>query len=108
MRNWSVPAGRVFGVEIRIHLTFLFLLVFVWMTESAAHGATGALHGLALVGIIFTCVVFHELGHALVAMRTGVPAKSIILLPIGGGTPPGHLRQLMAPVPPSFNWRLEV
>ncbi|PYX62133.1 MAG: peptidase M50 [Acidobacteria bacterium] len=105
MRNWSVPAGRVFGVEIRIHLTFLFLLVFVWMTESAAHGTTGALHGLALVGIIFTCVVFHELGHALVAMRTGVPAKSIILLPIGGVTLLDDSRQLADAVPAALNWQ---
>ncbi len=105
MRNWSVPAGRVFGVEIRIHLTFLFLLVFVWMTESASHGTTGALHGLALVGIIFACVVFHELGHALVAMRTGVPAKAIILLPIGGVTLLDDSRQLADAVPAALNWQ---
>src|SRR5216683_7762996 len=105
MRNWSVPAGRVFGVEIRIHLTFLFLLVFVWMTESASHGTSGALHGLALVGIIFTGVVFHELGHALVAMRTGVPAKAIILLPIGGVTLLDDSRQLADAVPAALNWQ---
>jgi len=26
MRTWSIPAGRIFGVEIRIH--FLFILIF--------------------------------------------------------------------------------
>ncbi len=86
MRNWSIPAGRIFGIELRIHVTFLFLLVFVWMAESAAHGATSATRGLALVAIIFGSVVLHELGHALVAMHAGVPAKRIILLPIGGVT----------------------
>lgn len=86
MRNWSIPAGRLFGVEIRIHLTFVFLLIFVWVTERAAHGTNGAMRGLALVGIVFGCVVLHELGHALVALRAGVPAKGIILLPIGGIT----------------------
>jgi hypothetical protein len=24
------PGGRLFGIEIRIHLTFFFLLMFVW------------------------------------------------------------------------------
>ena len=86
MRNWSIPAGRLFGVELRIHLTFVFLLVFVWLTESASHGTNGAARGLALVGIVFACVVLHELGHALVGMHAGVPAKAIILLPIGGIT----------------------
>jgi Zn-dependent protease/predicted transcriptional regulator len=86
MRSWSIPAGRVFGVEFRIHLTFLFLLAFVWMTESATHGQADAGRGLALVGIIFAAVLLHELAHALIARRSGVPVKSIILLPIGGIT----------------------
>ena len=86
MRNWSISAGRILGVEIRIHLTFLFLLVFVWMTESAARGSAGPVRGLGLVGIIFACVVLHELGHAAVASRAGMPAKSVVLLPIGGIT----------------------
>jgi Zn-dependent protease/CBS domain-containing protein len=86
MRSWSIPAGRLFGVDIRIHLTFLFLLAFVWVTQSAAMGTGGAARGVALVGIIFGCVVLHELGHALVAQRSGVAVRSIILLPIGGVT----------------------
>jgi Zn-dependent protease len=86
MRSWSIPAGRLFGVDIRIHLTFLFLLVFVWFTQSVALGTAGAMRGLALVAIIFLCVVLHELGHALVARRSGVAVRSIILLPIGGVT----------------------
>ena len=86
MRNWSIPAGRIFGVELRIHLTFFFLLIFVWLTESTTHGPANAGRGLALVAIIFGSVVLHELGHALVGMRAGIPAKAIILLPIGGVT----------------------
>src|ERR1700691_4964218 len=86
MRNWSIPAGRVFGVELRIHLTFFFLLLFVWLTESASHGPASAGRGFGLVGIIFASVILHELGHALVATHAGVPAKAIILLPIGGVT----------------------
>jgi len=84
MRNWSIPVGRLFGIEIRIHLTFLFLLFFVWSTP--AQDSTATLRGLGLVGIIFGSVVLHELGHALVARGSGIPAKSIILLPIGGIT----------------------
>ena len=79
MRNWSIPAGRIFGVEIRIHLTFLFLLVFVWLTDSASHRTVNPGRGLALVGIIFVSVLLHELGHALASMHGGVAAKSIIL-----------------------------
>ncbi len=86
MRSWSIPAGRLFGVDIRIHLTFVFLLAFVWFTQSVSMGTSGAVRGVALVAIIFGCVVLHELGHALVARRSGVAVRSIILLPIGGVT----------------------
>jgi Zn-dependent protease/CBS domain-containing protein len=86
MRSWSISAGRLFGVDIRIHFTFLALLLFVWFTQSDVMGPGGAGRGLALVGIIFGCVVLHELGHALVAKRSGVAVRSIILLPIGGVT----------------------
>jgi Zn-dependent protease/CBS domain-containing protein len=106
MRNWSIPAGRVFGVELRVHLTFFFLLVFVWLTESAAHGPANAGRGLALVGIIFGSVVLHELGHALVGMRAGTPAKAIILLPIGGVTLLDETRQ---PIEPGvLTWKRDV
>jgi Zn-dependent protease/CBS domain-containing protein len=76
--------GRIFGVELRIHLTFLFLLGFVWLTDASTRGGASAGRGLALVAIIFGCVVVHELGHAMAGAQGGAPAKAIILLPIGG------------------------
>jgi Zn-dependent protease/CBS domain-containing protein len=86
MRNWSIPAGRIFGIELRIHLTFVFLLFFVVLTESASHSTVTPARSLGLVGIIFACVVLHEFGHALVGKQAGLPIKAVILLPIGGIT----------------------
>src|SRR5215471_3169717 len=86
MRSWSIPAGRIFGVQIRIHLTFLFLLFFIWLTEAPAHGTPRPGRGLALTFIVFGCVVLHELAHALASPRSSNVAKSVILLPIGGGS----------------------
>src|SRR5437764_3008181 len=86
MRNWSITVGRLFGVELRIHVTFILLLLFVLLTDAAApHGASPA-RGLALVGIIFGSVILHELGHAMAARHFGVAAKAVVLLPLGGLT----------------------
>jgi Zn-dependent protease/predicted transcriptional regulator len=87
MRSWSVLVGRLFGVEVRIHLTFFLLPVFVFWTEYSAHnGSANGSRDLALVGIILACVAAHEIGHMLVAARAGMIPKAVILLPLSGVT----------------------
>jgi len=107
MRNWSIPIGKLFGVEVRLHFTFVFLLAFIWMAESSmpkSNSTPGRV--LGLVGIIFGAVVVHELGHALVAMREGLHAKAIILMPIGGIT---LLEDSQAPAPTGqATWKRDV
>jgi Zn-dependent protease/CBS domain-containing protein len=86
MRSWSIHVGRLFGVEVRLHLTFLILPLFVFWTEyNANHPANGP-RDLALVGIVLACVAAHEIGHMLVARRFGLIPKAVILLPLSGVT----------------------
>jgi Zn-dependent protease/CBS domain-containing protein len=85
MRNWSIPAGRLFGVEIRIHVTFAVLLLFVLTTEAAAEHFSPE-RVVALVVLIFLSVVIHELAHALGALHSGRTPRAVVLLPIGGVT----------------------
>lgn len=86
MRTWSIPAGRIFGVEIRIHVSFLLLVFFAGLGQPGAIGKIDPARGMALAGIIFGSVILHELGHALIARQSGLPARAIVLLPIGGVT----------------------
>ncbi|CCW34137.1 Zn-dependent protease [Chthonomonas calidirosea] len=71
------------GIPIRIHFTFLLLLVLV-----AATGIGGnqghSLISVIYVILLFACVVLHELGHALTARRYGIRTYDIVLYPIGG------------------------
>lgn len=86
MRSWSIHVGRLFGVEVRLHLTFLILPLFVFWTEYTVHPSARGERALALVGIILACVVVHEIAHMLVARRLGLIAKAIVLLPLSGVT----------------------
>ncbi len=87
MRSWSIPAGHLFGVDIRIHLTFFLLPLFIFWTEYYAHhGSANGPRDLALTGIILACVVAHECGHILAARRFGLIPKAMILLPLTGVT----------------------
>lgn len=85
MRSWSISVGRLFGVDIRMHLTFLILPLFIYWTDYAAHhGSVSGSRDLALVGIILLAVAAHEAGHMLAARRYGLVPKAVILLPLTG------------------------
>ena len=85
MRSWSIPIGRLFGVEVRIHLTFLILPMFIFWTQYAANqGSANGPRDLALVGLILACVAAHECAHMLAARRYGLIPKAVILLPLTG------------------------
>src|SRR5260370_21320045 len=87
MRSWSVVGGRFLGVEFRIHMSFLFLLIFVLLLELSRGASPAAIaRCFALTGLVLVSVVLHELGHALAGARSGLPMKGSILLPLGGIT----------------------
>lgn len=79
----SLKLGTAFGIGIYVHWSFPFLLVLVAFLGRSA-GMAGSVYAVALVLAIFTCVVLHELGHALMARRFGIGTRDITLLPIGG------------------------
>jgi len=104
MRSWSIPAGRIFGVDIRIDLSFVLLLLFIGFLErTTTHAAVNPAHGIMLVAIIFGSVVLHELGHALVGRHSGVPPRAIILMPIGGITIFDESQPVIIP-----NWKRDI
>lgn len=85
--------GRIFGIEIHLDVSWLFVFAFVaWSLGSNV----GPLHTLdltpsarAVLGIItavlfFLSVLIHELAHSLLARSRGVPIKGITLMIFGG------------------------
>ncbi len=84
MRNWSLYAGRMFGVEVRVHVTFFFLLMFFPWNDLSPFTAALAGRSLGLAAIIFGSVLLHELAHAITAVRSGAAVRGILLLPLGG------------------------
>lgn len=83
--SWSWRTGSIAGIDIYVHVTFPLILVWIAAVEfmERRNGAL-AMVGVSLVIALFVCVVFHELGHALVARRYGIRTKNIMILPIGG------------------------
>lgn len=89
----SFRLGRIAGLEIGIHYTWLFALVLIAWTladgffprsfpgwEWPVYWATGILSALLLFG----SVLIHEMAHSLVALSRGLPVHGITLFIFGG------------------------
>lgn len=81
--KWSFRLGSILGIPLKVHITFLLLLLLVFFVGDRFIGI-GGLRGLIFVSLIFASVVFHELSHAMVARHYGINVVDITLLPIGG------------------------
>ncbi|MGA2347229.1 MAG: site-2 protease family protein [Candidatus Sulfotelmatobacter sp.] len=106
MRSWSIPIGRLFGVDVRIHLTFLILPMFIFYTDYAVNKDNGP-RDLALVGILLACVAAHEAAHMLAARRIGLIPKAVILLPLTGVALYDESR-VEKPQSPALLWQREI
>jgi Zn-dependent protease/CBS domain-containing protein len=84
MMRWSLPIGSVAGTVIRIHVTFLLFLVWLWALFFRQGGAEAAWQGTTFIVLIFFCVLLHELGHVLAARYYGVKTRDVTLWPFGG------------------------
>jgi Zn-dependent protease len=78
-----VPLGRLAGIPVYVHASFLLLAGLIALEETQPH-SLGVVDATLWVIAIFACVVVHELAHSILARRKGATVRSIILLPIGG------------------------
>jgi stage IV sporulation protein FB len=82
--SWSLNIGKVAGTVVRIHLTFLLFLAWIFAASYASGGIATAWDSLAFMVLLFLCVLLHEFGHIFTARAFGVPTPYVTLLPIGG------------------------
>ena len=102
----GIRIGSAFGIPIKLDLTFLLVLpLFAWLigsdvgnlatvlngmfgsampADALTAGATRWVLGAAAATGLFVCILLHEFGHSLVAMRYGYEIESITLWLFGG------------------------
>jgi len=102
----SFRIGRVFGIPILIHYSFILVIpLFAWIIGSQIKVTSDMLQGLFFIPIdtslitegimpwilgtvvalgLFAGVLIHELAHSLVARRKGIKINNITLMIFGG------------------------
>lgn len=89
----TIRLGRLFGIEIGLNWSLIFIFVLIAWTLASAVLPQGAPHqpaiaywGTGVIGalVFYGCLLGHELAHALMARRQGVKVAGITLWLFGG------------------------
>jgi Zn-dependent protease/CBS domain-containing protein len=89
----GITIGRLFGIRIQLDFSLIFIFLLVLFNLGA--GVLPSWHpdwsrtliwsvALAAALLFFGSILVHELSHALVARRQGIPVRSITLFLFGG------------------------
>ena len=89
----SIPLGRIRGIPLGLDYSWFLVFALVTWSLSGSYfpeqypgwgtGLYWAI-GLATSLLFFASVVLHELGHSVIALRNGIPVRSITLFIFGG------------------------
>lgn len=82
MLQFSLSAGRWFGVHLRVHLSLLLLLALSAGYSAATAGSL--LRGVALWAALVFALASREIARGIAAAYLGLPVRVLILLPVGG------------------------
>jgi Zn-dependent protease len=87
----SIRLGRIFGIRIGVDASWFFVLfLIIWLLSSQYQdvfpGQDSKAFSLAVISalLFFLSILLHELGHAVVAIRNGIPILGIDLWMFGG------------------------
>jgi Zn-dependent protease len=91
----GVPIARILGFEIRLHLSWLFIVAIVTVTvqgrlaDLQPETSPVAMWAIGLIGSLgfLLTVIAHELAHAVVARRDGATARVLVVHFIGSPAP---------------------
>ncbi len=98
--KWSVQIGRILGIPIKLHITFLIILViFIYYFAAISFKVGGMVLGFNVLDtsfdlkllystiasiLFFSTLLLHELSHSYVAKSNGIKIQSITLYVFGG------------------------
>jgi Zn-dependent protease len=85
----SIQLGRVFGIRVGVDISwFLVLFLIIWTLsdyyDDVAPGSSAFLLATISALLFFLSILLHEFGHAIAAIRNGIPIQGIDLWLFGG------------------------
>jgi Zn-dependent protease len=84
MQDGTLDLGRYHGAPIHLHMTFFVTAVVLASPFWHRFNLAGLLLAVLFAAVIFASILLHEIAHAAVARRYGVPADRIDIHMFGG------------------------
>jgi Zn-dependent protease len=92
----SIPVGRLAGLEIRIHVSWAIILAIIVVTAGSQVGLVAPDSpmpvrwgiGIAIAVLFLLSATAHDIGHAVVARRRGVPTDAVVVYFLGAAASP--------------------
>jgi Zn-dependent protease len=83
--NWTLSAGRIGGVPVRLHASLIFGLIFaVYIADRAIPNDPDSwVYGVLASAIWFGSLLVHQFGHLYAAHRIGANVDRIVIGPLG-------------------------
>lgn len=78
----TVRAFRLLGVPLRLHFTFILLLVFLIVIGLG--GEQSSLMSVLYIGALLGSLLLHEAAHAIASWYFGIRTLEVVMFPIGG------------------------
>jgi CBS domain-containing protein len=82
MLRSSLPVGRFFNIEVRLHITFPLLLLVAVVASVVDNGSPA--RGVALWAALCFAVLVREVARTVAAAYAGLRLRALFLLPVGG------------------------
>lgn len=88
----QIKLGRIFGIQVGLHYSWLIIAVLIslslagYFSQMHPQWSQGVIWAVSIVTSIsfFLAILLHELAHAAVARRRGLPVNTITLFALGG------------------------
>jgi Zn-dependent protease len=92
----SIPVGRLAGLEIRIHVSWAIILAIIVVTAGSQVGLVSPGSsmpvrwgiGIAIAVLFLLSATAHDIGHAVIARRRGVPTDTVVVYFLGAAASP--------------------
>jgi len=81
---WSLNIGTIAGTAVRVHVTFLLFLGWIFVASYGSGGPEAAWSALLFMVLLFAGVPAHDFGHMFTARAFDVATPDVTLLPVGG------------------------